>query len=114
MKTMKKDGFTILEIMIAVTIIGFLAGLAIPAFMKTRTTAQRTRCIDNLRQIANYKEMWAMESFANTGTAVDESDIAPFFKTGLPECPGGGEYDYTEVGSPPLCSLPEEYGHVFE
>ena len=37
MKTTRRSGFTLVEIMIAVTIIGFLAGLAIPAFMKSRT-----------------------------------------------------------------------------
>lgn len=91
--------------MIVVTIIGFLAGLAMPAFMKVRSNAQRARCIDNLRQISGYKDAWAVENFKNNGDPVDVSDIAPFFKRGFPTCPGGGTYQINPVGENPTCSL---------
>jgi len=109
MKASKKAGFTLLEIMIVVTIIGFLAGMGIPAFMKVRSNAQRTRCLDNLRQIEGYKDTFAVENFLNAGDPVTEADIAPFFKRGFPICPGGGTYNVGTVGAPSTCSVA---GHV--
>lgn len=109
MKSRTKLGFTLLEIMITVTIIGFLAGLAIPAFMKVRTRAQITRCIDNLRLISGAKDTWAVENFANNGDPVQETDVTPFFKRGFPVCPGGGTYTIGNVGVDPTCDKP---GHA--
>lgn len=105
MKKTGKTGFTLLEIMIVVTIIGFLAGLAIPGFMKVRSNAQKAKCIDNLRQIAGYKDAWAVENFKNNGDTVDSTDIGSFFKRGFPTCPGGGTYNIGLVGENPTCSL---------
>ena len=47
----KNAGFTLVEIMIVVAIIGLLAAIAIPNFVKARGTAQRNACINNLRLI---------------------------------------------------------------
>ena len=105
MKIKKSSGFTLLEIMIVVTIIGFLAGLAIPAFMKARSRAQTTRCIDNLRLISGAKDQWAVENFANNGDTVLISDVEPFFKRGFPDCPGGGSYALEVVGTDPTCTI---------
>ena len=52
-KMFSKTGFTLVEIMIVVAIIGLLATIAIPNFMRARTTAEKTACINNLRQIDN-------------------------------------------------------------
>ena len=106
MKPKNKLGFSLLEIMIVVTIIGFLAGMGIPAFMKARARAQRTRCIDNLRQIGGFKDTWAVENFANAGDPVASADVAPFFKRGFPVCPGGGSYNVGLVGDDPTCPIP--------
>ena len=57
-----RTGFTLVEIMIVVAIIGLLAAIAIPNFSKARSTAQRNACINNLRQIDNAKQLWATEN----------------------------------------------------
>ena len=51
-KNCKKSGFTLVEIMIVVAIIGLLAAIAIPSFVNARTRSQQNACINNLRQVS--------------------------------------------------------------
>jgi prepilin-type N-terminal cleavage/methylation domain-containing protein len=112
MKISTKSGFSLLEIMIVVTIIGFLAGLGVPSFMRARASTQKTRCIDNLRQLHAAKEQWAVENLANTGDTVFREDIAPYLKRGYPACPSTSvEYTPSPVGTDPTCDL-AAIGHV--
>ena len=102
-------GFTLVEIMIVVAIIGLLAAVAIPNFVKARTTAQRNACIRNLQQIDGAKERWALEYRKGRTDAIVASEINEYIKGGAPECPAGGEYSYNALGTPPSCTEP---GHT--
>src|ERR1700691_6127490 len=61
-----KRGFTLIEIMIVVAIIGLLAAIAIPNFVHARSTSQQNACINILRQIDGAKQEWALESKQNS------------------------------------------------
>jgi prepilin-type N-terminal cleavage/methylation domain-containing protein len=100
----KRSGFTLVEIMIVVAIIGLLAAIAIPSFVKARTTAQTNACINNLRQIDAAKEQWALADGATTG-AVDEAEVNAYIKNGEPSCPAGGTYSYEDLGTDPSCDV---------
>lgn len=106
MKKMKrKQGFTLIEIMIVVLIIGMLAAIAIPSFMKARENSRTNACINNLRQIDAAKEQWAMvENKADTD-AIVESEVNEYIKAGAPDCPAGGTYTYGAVGATPTCNI---------
>ena len=105
-----KAGFTLVEIMIVVAIIGLLAAIAIPNFVRARTTAQTNACINNLRQIDGAKQQWALENKKTPGAIPTAQDITPYLMRGVfPTCPAGGTYTLNAVNAAPTCSIP---GHV--
>ena len=105
----KKSGFTLVEIMIVVAIIGLLAAIAIPSFMKSRESSQQKACINNLRQIDAAKDQWATETGQSTGAAVNTAaltnSVNEYIKGGTPTCPAGGTYTYNAVSTDPSCSV---------
>ena len=107
LKIFPRAGFTLLEIMIIVSLIGLLAAIAVPAYIKARTRSQTTVCINNLRQIAAATQQWALELKKSPISPVSEADVTPYLKQ-VAVCPAGGtsfadSYTLTDVSTDPEC-----------
>jgi prepilin-type N-terminal cleavage/methylation domain-containing protein len=103
LNTSRKAGFTLVEIMIVVAIIGLLAAIAIPNFVRARETAQANACINNLRQIDGAVDQYALEAGLSTGDGAAMANLVPYLKS-EPTCPvGDTAYGDQIVGTAAAC-----------
>jgi prepilin-type N-terminal cleavage/methylation domain-containing protein len=103
--TKKSAGFTLVEIMIVVAIIGLLAAIAIPNFVRARANSQMNACINNMRQLDGAVQQWALEKGKTTGATPALTDVEPYLKLSsaltVPACPSAGTYTLAAIGITP-------------
>ena len=114
-KTNRNAGFTLVEIMIVVAIIGLLATIAIPNFVRARLHAQTSACINNLKQIDGAKQTWALENRASPTTVPTLANVQPYLGRGTagtaPTCPAdpantfATSYTLNDLNSAPSCQI---------
>jgi prepilin-type N-terminal cleavage/methylation domain-containing protein len=101
----RERGFTLVEIMIVVLIIGILLAIAVPSFMNARERSRTNACRSNLRQIQAAKEQWAMANNQGPTASPTQADLSPDFIQNWPSCPSGGTYNIGNMSTNPTCSV---------
>ena len=100
---LRKKGFTLVEIMIVVAIIGLLAAIAIPNFIKARQTAEKQACIANLKQIQGAVQVWALDNNKTGSDSMATSDLTPNYIKSWPKCKSALYAVPANVDTDPVC-----------
>jgi len=99
-KPSRAAGYTLIEIMIVVSLIGLLTAIGIPNFLRSRDCAQIDGIINNLRVIESAKDEWALQNHKGTGDTADWPDLSDFIKGGAIKPVAGETYTINAIGSP--------------
>ena len=91
-----------------IVLMGLLAAIAIPNFVRARKTAQMNMCVNNLRLIESAKQQWALENKKQaTDTPTQDEIVVLLRNQQFPVCPAGGVYTIGAGNEEPTCSIPE-------
>jgi prepilin-type N-terminal cleavage/methylation domain-containing protein len=106
------NGFSLIEIAIVVAVIGVAAMVALPNLFSSRSTAEETVCITNLKAIMTAKEAWGFEHNKALEDTPLYEDIKPFLSKNQTEsiCPLGGKYTIGALNENPTCEFAAQ-GH---
>jgi prepilin-type N-terminal cleavage/methylation domain-containing protein len=110
-------GFTLVEVMIVVGIIGVVAAIGVPNFLRYREASRRSVCIANLKKMQEAKMQWAFEKGKKSTDIPLEVDLcgSSQYLRDKPSCPGGGADYITTIGQVDqfaTCTLARSEGHT--
>ena len=105
MSAAKNRGYTLVEIMVVVAIIGVLSSIGMVAFKDISRRVNTNACVTNLIQIDSAKSRYFMEQWVSETKQLSFSDLVPDYLKTTPACPDGGTYTIGDLPTPPKCSI---------
>jgi prepilin-type N-terminal cleavage/methylation domain-containing protein len=109
----QSPGFTLVEVMVTVAIIGLVASISVPNAFKARETAQLNGILNNLRVIEESKSQWALENRKGTWDIPSDTDLAIYLKgSTMPQAVVGELYFLNDVGTPATATAPVKLGDI--
>jgi prepilin-type N-terminal cleavage/methylation domain-containing protein len=111
MKTKCLAGFTLIEIMLVVAIIGLLAAIALPNFQRAIAESRLKACALNLRSIDAAKLQWSVEHQSPPTATPTDTDLFgdDAYLEQKPNCPAAGTYAVNPVREKCTCSYPPHW-----
>ena len=118
-RSTKCRAFTLVEIMIAILIIGILLGIAIPNYVTAREQSRKKSCVENLRRVDYAKDAYLMDKNLPGSTPSSAFTDTVLYGTGgylsaKPQCPGGGSYTPNNGDQLPTCDYRGGGVHVYD
>lgn len=103
MKLIKSQvGFTIIELLIVLTILATILAIAIPTYLRIRDASYKDSCIANLKQVQDAVDRWTLDSNVYIGKVPLRADIVPAYLMHWPKCEGV-EYAEPAAGAFAVC-----------
>ena len=101
---MRRKAFTLVEIMIAVLIIGILLAIAVPNMLRARTTTWQTSCWESQDILKDASDMWLLDNGIDASSVPSMDILVPKYIRVTPKCPTHGTYTLADGFSPVTCS----------
>jgi len=94
-----RAGYTLVEIMIVVSLIGLLTAIGIPNFLKSRECTQLNSIINNVRVVENAKDEWALQNHKGSGEIPDWASLSDYLKGGTVKSVVSKTYTINPIGT---------------
>ncbi len=108
-RSVSTKGFTLIEILFVILVIGLLLAIAVPNFILAREQTRKKACINNLRKIEWAKDCFLMDNNKENDITITETDIYPpngeSYLKAIPHCDSNGEYTIGSGNVPPTCDF---------
>ncbi len=112
-RTNRKGAFTLTEIVIVVAIIGLLAAICVPNWVKSREAGQLKGIVSNLRLIESSKDQWALEQRKGTGDQPTAADLTGYLKNNTMPTPVASEtYNINPIGTSADATVASKIGDI--